>query len=99
MSRLKRWTQSLLLIAAAYAGGALTTHVGHARSEQENPYAPLAQVARVLVYLENQYVDPVERDELLEGAVKGMVAQLDPHSAYMSPKDFALFNQDTEGSF
>jgi len=28
-----------------------------------------------------------------------MVAELDPHSAYMNPRDFALFNEDTEGTF
>jgi carboxyl-terminal processing protease len=56
-------------------------------------------MARVLVFVENQYVDAVEREKLLDGSIKGMVAELDPHSAYMTPRDFALFNQDTEGSF
>ena len=87
------------MIAAAFAGGALTAHVGHATSEAQSPYAPLSQMARVLVFMENQYVDPVERETILDGAIKGMVAELDPHSAYMNPKDFALFNEDTEGTF
>jgi carboxyl-terminal processing protease len=49
--------------------------------------------------MENHYVDPVERNEILNGAIKGMVSELDPHSAYMTPQEFALFNEDTEGTF
>jgi carboxyl-terminal processing protease len=41
----------------------------------------------------------VERNKVLDGAIKGMVAELDPHSAYMNPEEFALFNEDTEGTF
>jgi carboxyl-terminal processing protease len=86
-------------VAAAYAGGAITSHAARAKSGSSSPYAPLSQMARVLVFMENQYVDPVQRERILDGAIKGMVAELDPHSAYMTPKEFALFNQDTEGSF
>jgi carboxyl-terminal processing protease len=49
--------------------------------------------------MENQYVDPVDRHTVLDGAIKGMVSELDPHSGYMNPKEFALFNEDTEGTF
>ncbi len=65
----------------------------------ESPYDVLAQMARVLVMVEHEYVDPVERRRLAEGAIKGMVAELDPHSAYMPPEDYAVFQADTEGRF
>jgi carboxyl-terminal processing protease len=99
MTRLRRWTLTAILVAVAYAGGAFSAHLSHATGERSSPYAPLSQMARVLVLLENQYVDPVQRQRILDGAIKGMVAELDPHSAYMTPKEFALFNQDTEGAF
>ena len=83
----------------AFTAGALGVGESHATSEKASPYAPMAQMARVLVFMENHYVDPVERDTIVDGAIKGMVAELDPHSAYMTPKEFALFNEDTEGSF
>jgi carboxyl-terminal processing protease len=91
--------RTMVLVVASFAGGALFAHASHAESEQRSPYAPLSQMARVLVLMENQYVDPVERERILDGAIKGMVRELDPHSAYMDPREFALFNQDTEGSF
>jgi len=87
------------LVVVAYAGGAISAREGHATGEKASPYAPLSQMARVLVMLENQYVDPVQRQRILDGAIRGMVAELDPHSAYMTPREFALFNEDTEGAF
>ena len=42
---------------------------------------------------------PTQRAKLIEGAIKGMVAELDPHSAYMPPDEFALFQGETEGKF
>jgi carboxyl-terminal processing protease len=87
------------MVVAAFAGGALSSHAVFATGEQKSPYAPMSQLARVLVFVENHYVDPVERNKILSGAIKGMVAELDPHSAFMDTKEFALFNEDTEGTF
>jgi carboxyl-terminal processing protease len=59
----------------------------------------MAQLGRVLVTVENEYVEPVERAKIVSGGIEGMVAGLDPHSSYMPPQDFALFQSDTEGEF
>lgn len=59
----------------------------------------MGQLGRVLVQVERHYVDPVERQRLLEGAVKGIVSSLDPHSSYLSPDEWAQFQSDTEGKF
>ena len=53
----------------------------------------------MLVEVENEYVDPVDRAKLVDGAIKGMVAELDPHSSYMPPDEFQAFESDTEGEF
>ncbi len=99
MTRTQRFALILALMVVSFAAGALTVSQSHATPERRSPYAPLSQLARVLVLMENQYVDPVERRRILDGAIKGMVAELDPHSAYMTPEEFARFNEDTEGSF
>jgi carboxyl-terminal processing protease len=59
----------------------------------------MEQLGRVLVEVENDYVDPVDRAKLIDGAVKGMVSELDPHSSYMPPDEFQAFESDTEGQF
>ncbi len=95
----RRVLLQVAMVAAAFLGGAVTARTSSATGERETPYAPLSQLGRVLVFIENQYVDPVERQRILDGAIKGMVAELDPHSAYMTAKEFSLFNEDTEGTF
>ena len=84
----------------AFAGGACATVLGGPRTAQgDTPYAAVEQLGRVLVEVENEYVDPVDRAKLVDGAIKGMVAELDPHSSYMPPEEFQAFESDTEGEF
>jgi len=89
----------VLLVLAAFAGGAMASHLASATPQTASPYAPFDQLARVLVLVENQYVDPTQRAKVTDGAIKGMVAELDPHSAYMNPSEYALFQGETEGKF
>jgi carboxyl-terminal processing protease len=70
-----------------------------ATPETQNPYQAVGQLGRVLVQIENNYVDPVERGKLVEGAIKGMVDNLDPHSSYLPPDEWRQFQSDTEGKF
>jgi carboxyl-terminal processing protease len=87
------------LALAAFAGGAAMGRLSFATTREESPYRDLAQLARVLVLVENQYVEPVDHKRALEGAIKGMVKELDPHSAYLPPEDYRIFQSDTEGKF
>lgn len=68
-----------------------------ARAGAESPHALLLDVGRVLVLVERLYVEPVARERLVRGAVKGMVAELDPHSDYLTPKEFQELKDDTAG--
>jgi carboxyl-terminal processing protease len=102
----KLWARSrsfgtlALFTGAAFAGGALYgSRAAEATSRDQNPYAMVGQFARVLVQIENNYVDPVDRTKLAEGAIRGMVEGLDPHSSYMSQEEFSLFASETEGQF
>ncbi len=100
----KLWRVKLLRYVfptvAAFAGGVLAGSLrAEATPENQNPYHSVNQLGRVLVQVENHYVDAVERDKLVEGAIKGMVESLDPHSAYMPPEEWRQFQNDTEGKF
>jgi carboxyl-terminal processing protease len=87
------------LTCAAFAGGAWFGKSSLATTREESPYGDFAQLGRVLVLLENQYFEPVDHKKVVEGAIKGMVRELDPHSAYLSTEDFRIFQNDTEGRF
>jgi carboxyl-terminal processing protease len=93
-----------LLAVCAFVGGACANTLGGlggpARSAQgDTPYAAMGQLGRVLVEVENEYVDPVDRAKLVDGAIKGMVAELDPHSSYMPAEEYQAFESDTQGEF
>jgi carboxyl-terminal processing protease len=93
--------RALLFPSLAFAGGACVTVLGGGPRPAlgDAPYAAVEQLARVLVEVESEYVDPVDRAKLVDGAIKGMVAELDPHSSYMPPDEFQAFESDTEGEF
>lgn len=70
-----------------------------AASEDTERYRSLETFARVLSYVEGNYVDPVERGKLMEGAIHGMLQTLDPHTVYMPPDVFRAMKMDTSGAF
>lgn len=87
------------LVAASFLGGALTGRGALGKPGDESPFAMPHRFGQVLALVENEYVDPAERDRLYEGAIKGMVGELDPHSVYFSAEDFRVFQGDTQGKF
>jgi carboxyl-terminal processing protease len=96
--RYSKWAL-LLTGAGAFLAGTALHPLATAAAAPESPYDLVRQLARVLVLVENEYVDPVERSRLLEGAIKGMVAELDPHSSYLPAEDYKTFQEDTQGEF
>ena len=49
--------------------------------------------------VQQNYVRPVSRRELMESALKGMLSNLDPHSAYINTSDWKSFKRQIEGKF
>jgi carboxyl-terminal processing protease len=71
-----------------------------ARAEApDETYRQLELFARVLSYVENNYVEPVEKQQLVYGAIKGMLDTLDPHTVFMPPDTFKEMKIDTSGEF
>ena len=77
----------------------LCSATASATTEKDSPYRLVDQLARVLVWVERDYVEPVDHDRLLTGAIEGMVSKLDPHSAFLPAEAFKVFQSDTEGRF
>lgn len=69
------------------------------QKKEKAPYRELEIFARVLHYIDENFVDEVDTKELINGAVRGMLHTLDPHSAYMAPKLYKDFKEDTSGQF
>jgi carboxyl-terminal processing protease len=62
-------------------------------------YKNLELFQKVISFVEKNYVDPVQNDELLTGAIKGMLETLDPHSNFLTPEVFRDVKIDTSGKF
>jgi len=62
-------------------------------------YGDLDLFVEVLHKVEANYVDPVEPTPLVDGAIKGMLRQLDPYSQYLDEKAYANLRSMTEGTF
>lgn len=65
----------------------------------EEIYGDLETFADSLAIIENHYVDPVTPRKLVYGALKGMLASLDPYSQFLEPSDHEEIRQETEGRF
>ena len=63
------------------------------------PLDELRTFAEVLDRIKAAYVEPVDDKTLLENAIKGMLSNLDPHSAYLEPEAFAELQESTSGAF
>jgi carboxyl-terminal processing protease len=62
-------------------------------------YKQLELFARVLSYVQNNYVEKVDDKQLIYGAIKGMLDTLDPHTVFMPPDVFKEMKIDTSGEF
>jgi carboxyl-terminal processing protease len=86
-----------VLLAALFAVG---WWVG--RSSATGPsdlYQNLDAFVEVLQKIEQTYVDPVEPKTLIEGALRGMLRDLDPYSQYLDQRSWENLKATTHGSF
>lgn len=66
---------------------------------QNDRYKNLELFQKVLQFVEKNYVDEVANDVLVNGAIKGMLETLDPHSNFLTPEVFRDMKIDTSGKF
>jgi carboxyl-terminal processing protease len=65
----------------------------------EETYKQLALFGGVFETVREKYVDKISDQQLIEYAIKGMLSNLDPHSEYMTAKDFDDMKVQTKGEF
>jgi carboxyl-terminal processing protease len=68
-------------------------------AEDQKVYENLQIFSDVLDIVKENYVQEVKSEELVEGAISGMLRTLDPHSSYLNPDAYKELQVETKGSF
>ena len=66
---------------------------------EEDDYRNLEIFTDVLSLVRSSYVEEVDTNELIYGAIRGMLATLDPHSSFLSPEMYEDMQAETHGEF
>jgi carboxyl-terminal processing protease len=86
---------SISLVLAAVVGLGLPTSLAADSGDPMNR----ALFDEVYDQVRKNYVEPVTEQHLVEGAIKGMLASLDPHSSYLDAKEYSEMMVTTRGEF
>jgi carboxyl-terminal processing protease len=89
---------SVALALLLFVGGRSLPEVS-AREDKEALFSELEVFTQVLAIVQRDYVREVGSKELVEGAIKGMLATLDPHSGYLDPDFYQDLKVQTRGEF
>ena len=98
-SKLKNFSLIGLGLVAGIAGSMQFDALAQKNAGTPLPVEELRQLADVFGLIKSDYVEVVEDKKLLTEAISGMVASLDPHSAYLDKKAFKELREGTQGKF
>ncbi|HYA85688.1 MAG TPA: S41 family peptidase [Nitrospirota bacterium] len=62
-------------------------------------YEDLKAFTQAMELIKRNYVEVPDTKDLIQGAIRGMVSNLDPHSSYMNEKQFKEMSMDIRGEF
>jgi carboxyl-terminal processing protease len=99
-----RWSPGIplaLVVGVALGTGITLTQgvLAQKGKPADLPLRDLQTFVEILNRVKTDYVEPVTDEALLEDAVRGMLAGLDPHSSYLDKEEFAEVNVQTSGKF
>jgi carboxyl-terminal processing protease len=99
MPRILRLRIVLAFALGGLAAAAALVAVPVERTFAATRYEDLSLFSSVLRIIRENYVDEVDESRLIRGAVRGMLAELDPHSSYLDPEAHQEMQIDTRGEF
>jgi carboxyl-terminal processing protease len=91
--------RKILMAAGTFALLSTTALTPVSAAERKETYKLLDLFGEVLEKVRSEYVEPVNDEELIEAALNGMLSSLDPHSAYLNPKNSKDMDIQTRGEF
>lgn len=89
----------LMVVSNAFAGNKSKKDDPVTHLTDEQIYEELQKLALVFETARDSFVDEADEKKMLEAAMNGMLAELDPHSSYLNNDDFKDFSDKTQGEF
>jgi carboxyl-terminal processing protease len=90
------WVALLAITGSAVVGGLFGERVLATADDVPQYYNVFTSAVSAV---EANYVEPIDTDRLIYGAIHGMLATLDPHSSFMDPKAYAQMRERQEGHY
>lgn len=95
----RRWLYLALMVALSLGIGVLIEKGWERTGHASETYEELKTFSEVLTQVQKHYVDDTKVKDLVQGAIRGMLSTLDPHSAYMTADMYKEMQVETKGEF
>jgi carboxyl-terminal processing protease len=99
MHKQKRIILWIMIIVVAFAAVVVSRMGIKGVSAEGDPYKEVKIFVETLSLVKKNYVDEVNDKDLVQGAIKGMLISLDPHSSFMPPDMYKELKVSTKGEF
>ncbi|MEX5216661.1 MAG: S41 family peptidase [Nitrospiraceae bacterium] len=95
----RRWLYLVLMVTLSLGIGVLIEKGWERTGHASETYEELKTFSEVLTQVQKHYVDDTKVKDLVQGAIRGMLSTLDPHSAYMTADMYKEMQVETKGEF
>jgi carboxyl-terminal processing protease len=99
MNKFKWIATSAVAVVLSSAVTMLPTSVSAQTTKQQDQFRDMEEFLSVYQKVKARYVDKVDDEKLMQGAIQGMLQSLDPHSAFLDVSDFDNLNTQIEGEY
>ena len=90
---------ALLLAAGVFLGSRISAPLNGDGMMIMQGQSKFNKISDVIDYIQNEYVDTVNRESLVDASIEKMLQELDPHSAYIPASELQAANEPLEGNF
>ncbi|MBB5346721.1 S41 family peptidase [Desulfoprunum benzoelyticum] len=91
------WTIIVLCSLLFVFAGTVSADIS--QEQREKTYRQLEIFSNVLSILQENYVEEIDTQKAVGGAIQGLLLTLDPHSSYLKPEELKDLQEETSGSF
>ncbi|MFW5994390.1 MAG: S41 family peptidase [Halanaerobiaceae bacterium] len=92
-SRMKKIVIALIIIVLITGGVSL------ANESSKKEHGTVQNLENILMIIKNYYVEDISLNQLINGAIEGIITEIDPYSNYMSSGEYDEMQEDFEGEF